>query len=119
MNTAKQTSKATSSNANRWRKIEIIWVMRLAYKQIRERLKEPYTDPQEIYSIMSDLALLRANDDLPLIEQVLKSEDLKLRISQVAPPKNIFFPLILGDDYESTYTIPDLIEGVLLDDLRY
>jgi hypothetical protein len=122
MNTVKKhtsTSPVPQSGANHWRQIEITWVMRLSYKQIRERLEEPYTDPQEVHSIMSNLNLLRANDDILLIEQALKSADLKLRISQVAPPKNIFFPLILGDDSESTYTIPDLIEGVLMEDFRY
>jgi hypothetical protein len=113
------TSSAPKSNANRWRQIEITWVMRLAYKQIRNRLEEPYTDPQEIYSILMGLNLLRKNDDLSLIEQALTSEDLKLRISQAPSPKNIFFPLILGDDPESKYTIPDLIEGVLMEDFRY
>jgi len=99
--------------------IEVIRLLKRHYPAIRMLLSDPYTDANEIYRVSGELNLLPSHLGLPEIVKALASKDLKLRDRLATGPRNVFFPLLVGDELEKHHDIMDLIQAELIADDRF
>lgn len=101
------------------RTIVVIHLLKRHYRAIRLLLSDPYTDANEVYRVLGELNLLPPQAGLPEIVRALASKDLKLRDRSVNGARNIFFPLLLGDETEKRLGIMDLIQAEMIAEDRF